>query len=1097
MLMTKANIKFLMLGLSMVTMLSACSLPKPQSRDQQDNNASFFIDSAPGDVRPDSQVNSLGLPEAKTFSFSACLKDTAKLKPITNQNFKVQELDQSFKTDMNGCLTWSEKVEFNYLADSQYVQLDRHLLGTGLHTGVRTVSYAINPWAHGESIPQVIDLTKASVSSLVKAESADNALKGLGQDKNPRRRSLWANAGTLNITQQKFTQNGVDLLVEFRATPSIQLTKMNGDIVYVNLNRGQYKARLTLINTYFQDGQEKRKMLGQSGSIDAAFTAGILTLSAPVSVQTLPTSGTIAFGLELSAVNPPAGLTPFQGVYQVGEYDKLKGGGSLQLDTNAGKVATNTTDAKIDVKADDAGQVNLQTYINDDSKPNVGAKSDVKTDTGSGPAPVRAKFEIGELSFSFVKVLRESSSSKEILFSIKACPKSALDQKIAREQKFKITHFRSAEKMDSSIEEFTSDNNGCVTWNENLAFNYFECQRYFSGKVRMQNADLGMDESIEVLVNPWEKATMLAKDGRYLADRSVLALSCDKEKKLGTKLWLKTWSYNSLSYDYKIDSTLDLTLVKKVQLSMDARLISYSSNSDGIDSETKLRAGLYLLKVLVTGNAEYQDGATYITHAKKIVTVTDGQINTDVEFLIHDLKTLANRNNIIFTLIPLDEKKAAALAADADPETAINTASGLDIGPFIGPVLLNMDDQSKPLRPLDGTGMAQYFTNKASNLPTAPVQALNQIMTVGLQKIEADRQAKIAMANKETFARENNLELLNLNQMTKPLYTRVAPADLQAALITGTVSNRFAHSLCVYWATDFLRKLSAEKNVVLSAEATRKIGQDCVSMAGGDTTDVFLTEKRIFIKEFGGARYSRGTQETVTVGTNFAMKSSHSHSKTSSYGWSASAGLSSYFANIIGMGLNANYSMTWSDSDDTGSENSQSVAQSTSLSVQQNIFEVTANKYEQCGIVRINPAVLKDRGGWFSSATNWAAQLDSKLSVQDRMDIATRGIMVCTGVDQDQAFKVNESYYLINQDTFYTHIQDSGDVRNRNFFAALRGAKEYQRFLTTIKAVQSSAQGSGTDTSLRANQVDTTIRLFQLGTSSFPGSMVLRETQAK
>lgn len=1069
---TEVNLKSLLLGLSLAALLTGCTLPKPQPRDSQDNNASFFIDSAPGEVRPDTQVNSLGLPESKTFSFSACVKDSAKLKPITHQNFKVQELNQNFKTDMNGCLTWSEKVSFNYLADSQYVQLDRHLLGTGLHTGVRTVSYAINPWAHGESIPQVVDLTKASVSSLVKSDQSEAALKGFGADKSPRRRSLWAEEGVLNITQQKFTDKGVDLLVEFRAKPSIQLTKMNGDIVYQNLGRGQFKARLTLINTYFQEGQEKRRKLGESALIQAQFSAGSLSLRAPVSVEVLPTSGTIAFGLELSAVDAPAGLMPFEGVYQVGEYDKLKAGGSVKLDTT---VVTPSVSGG--VPGQESTSVNLQTYINDDGNSAI-----------SGNA--RAKLEIGELTVSFQKVLRESSSSKEILFSIKACPKSGLDQKIAREQKFKLTHFRSQEKMDSNLEEITSDNNGCLTWNENLAFNYFECQRYVSGHVRLQNANMGMDEQIEVLVNPWEKGFLFGKDARYVADRSVLALSCEKEKKLGTKIWLKNWSYNSLSYDYKIDANLDMALVKRVQLSLDARLLSYSNNSEGVDNETKLRAGLYLLKVLVTGNTEYQDGATYITHAKKVVSVTDGQINTDIEFVIHDLKTLANRNNILFTLIPLDEKKAAALTAGADPETAINTQSGLDISPFIGPVLLNMDDQSKPLRALDGAAMAQYFTGKKLNLPAAPDQALNQILATGLERIEKDRQAKKALASKEAFARDNNLQLINLNEMTKAM-GRITPAELQTALISGTLSSRTARSLCSYWAYDFWRQLSAAKKAEYTDDAIRKIGQNCVGMVD-DQARPFLTEKRLFVKDFGGARYARGTQESITVGTNFAVSNSYSHSVSTSYGWSASAGFHSEFLNIVGLGLGANYGVTWSDTDTTSQDNTQNVAQATVLNVQQSTFELTANKYEQCGVLRVNPVVFKDRGGWFSQAVNWASQLDKKLSAPDRAEIATKGLLICSGVVQEGPLKISESYYLVNQDTFFTHMQDSGDTRNRNFFVALRGPKEFQRFLTAVKGTQSTAQGSGADTSLRAEQVDTSIRLFQLGAPTYPGSVILR-----
>src|SRR5690606_28050124 len=120
------------------------------------------------------------------------------------------------------------------------IRLDRTLVATGLHRGSRQISVAINPWSHGESLRAVIDLRKETVPGLISdPKLVERALKGFDRNGQLTPHHVWAEDGRLVIMEQQLTNKGVVLLVELRATPTIQLRKMNGDRVAKSFTRGR------------------------------------------------------------------------------------------------------------------------------------------------------------------------------------------------------------------------------------------------------------------------------------------------------------------------------------------------------------------------------------------------------------------------------------------------------------------------------------------------------------------------------------------------------------------------------------------------------------------------------------------------------------------------------------------------------------------------------------------------------------------------------------------------------------------------------------------------------------------------------------------
>lgn len=1080
--------------------LTACSLPKPQARLTEDGSATFYVDKASGELRADQDLDSFSLPKSRRYNFSVCLRDTGRSKAIQNQEFQIRETGDSVKTDLNGCLNWSERVAFNYLAQSQYIQLTRHLVAEGLHRGVREIDFAINPWSHGENLPQVLDLGKTSLPKVVtETTQVKYALLGVAGSESPsRQRPLWVEDGRSFITEQNFTPKGVNLMFEARMNPSVKLSNMNGEVVYQALTSGLFKARVSLIHIYTQDQKETHRLLVQSPWLDSRMEGGYLSVRTPLSLSAIPTRGQLAVGLELTPINGPTGLLPFEGLYLVGEYDQLKSISFLKISS----LAVGETPFK------------LSSYIN--------ASMD-EVSQGNDDNYQRPKIEVAPLEFKYIRVGKETTSTRQIFFNVKACLRNGIEQKATRSQTFKVTRFRQSESEPAQVSEIKTDNSACVNWDESLTFKYFDCQRYLKGFIQIENADLGLKQRLEVAVNPWETWGVLARDLRYSDGSNPITYDCKEENRLKTQLLLDSYSYNTLSYNYDIDSVLNLSVRKKVQMKLEPKLLIYNSLSGGRSDSDKLRDGVYLFKAVVVQNKDYDTDNTYVTHTQKIVNVMNGQINTDMEFSVSDLKALGNRNNIIIAVYPVDEQKLAQAGPNpSNLDALIDSGSGLEIQPFIGPVVLNSDEQSsKPLRLLDASTMADYFTTGQIKASHVPAELINSVIAQGLTQKEQALAAYKARADKNVIARENHLDLVNLNDSASTLALRrsfgidpdrflwmggMSPTpetynrllakasasqgqELTDLLTQGTLNESLAKKMCLYWFNDFMTKKKA-----LAPYAHQALTLECLRQVQADPKNFFILEKRLLVKELGGFQYLRGTNNSLSVGTSFSLSNSHSESQSRSLSLSLSAGLSYKFLEIFSLGLSGSYGLSWTTSDSQSNSNSVSVNESTSLTVQQGLFQVNLNKYEQCVSLRLNPLLfIKDTSSaWYNRRRDFISSLNKDLSDEDKALAVTQGIMICAGQDQQGPLQAAENYYLINQDVSGSQMQDMGDARNRNFFIALRGSRDYARFLSAIKSGQQGPQSTDASASPQAEREQFMMELFKQNTPSSPGSLLLQ-----
>lgn len=1082
-MLTSNSLNFIFLNLLLAVSLAGCNLPSPQEKPGNSKSGGVATFKAKADVKKSQSIETqvqgaFALPASKVFNLVACLKDVAYDKAIQGHDFQIVENESKATSDKEGCITWAEQINFNYLSDSQYILIERTIRGTKLHKGEQKVSFAINPWSHGENLPAVLNPEDGNeIPRLLNKENdIALALKGFSSENTPINRPLLVDEGRFFITEQKITADKIVVSVEVHPKVNLQLSKMNGDLFSRPLTSGTFRARLKLVHVYTTT-KEIRRLMAQTDYITATMTNGNLSLKSTMSIPALPTRGQFFLGLELDPVGAPQGMGGFTGIYYISEYDGLKGTGFLKLSPVVSQNPNFKLDTFINANvAEIMSQPTLTSPVITDGKKgeesvrvlrNANRPNDMNADIYQKP-----KIQIAKLDFDFLRVGQEHTSTRQIYYSIKACFRHGLDQKTVRAQTFKVTKFISSATANPVKVEKTTDINSCIMWEENISFDYFACHRYLKGTVKFENADLGVNEEVGILINPWEtNGSALGRDLRYVDPKEKLPLDCKAEARPRTQIALDGFNYNTISYRYKIDNHLNMTMVKKVMFKMDGRMLIYSSLSNGWSNPERLRDGVYLLRTAIVKNQDYDNNQnTYVASAEKFVNVLSGQVNTDLTYETQDLKALGNRNTILVEIHPIDDSKVIVTKEDIKMKdaslplsAAIDTKSSLESPTFVGTIVLNVDDANRSLRIMDSSVMSELLLKGQGLNNSATSNIIEKVVAQGLIDKKALQERISARAKQNIFAQENNVdpvemnlfksetplvELLGSTQLSqKQLLTK---AELGQIITTGKISNELALKLCAFWSKDYWRVLYGEKGGV-NYGLIDTFGLSCMHAVKKDPRSIFMVDRQTFVKSVAGSQYLGGVNQGYSVGTSFSMSASHSTYSTRSWAWNTKVGISKKALDLFSVGTDFGYTMSWATSDSKSEGDSMSLNGVKTLTVQTNTYKIRVNKYQQCAVVRLNPALFaKDTSSWLPK-TDYAKFVNPKLTEPERTIAITRGLWLCEGEDRTTPMDVTENYYLINQETNSTGQQDNGDDRNRKFFIALRSTNDFNSFLAALR----------------------------------------------
>ncbi|CAN5561822.1 hypothetical protein BH10BDE1_BH10BDE1_29050 [soil metagenome] len=262
-------------------------------------------------------------------------------------------------------------------------------------------------------------------------------------------------------------------------------------------------------------------------------------------------------------------------------------------------------------------------------------------------------------------------------------------------------------KSDGTVEPIRTNAQGVLIFNDEIKHVYFHPERYMLKVVQISHAS-GFKKRLPIVFNPWDNnGFTFGRDIRLLKKQIIAQVNLIPRPK--SELLLTQFQWGTQGFRYEVDNFLNLKMFKQFNLTINPRVLRYSSLTEGRMKNEALRDGVYLMKVAIQKDykpVNEPKPLEFVTAIKKLVRVANGIINTPVEMDFQDFRVLKIRSNMMIEIQTIDEAKLSQkqrkeLTFDGPIESLIEPNSGLAARTFVGPVVAYSNGFSASMRPTD------------------------------------------------------------------------------------------------------------------------------------------------------------------------------------------------------------------------------------------------------------------------------------------------------------------------------------------------------------------------------------------------------------
>jgi hypothetical protein len=1029
--------------------LSACT--PHSSGDSSGDSATFVIGHVASSFSATENHPKFSIPVARTMSLTACINDNQYSKSVKNHAFVIQggESELTQNTDSDGCLNWQERIAFNQLSDAAYLKVDRVLVAKGYQKGQRTLSLAINPWSN-----EVLYLKEKSVPSVLPSQQTTEKLKGKGAA-----HSIWADSIKATVQPIGMATTGTTYHVDVKFDPKIMLKSATGEVVPYSITQGSFTARMSLIRTPQTSKVERHDLVAQSKllTIDH-LVEGNLATSADLIVSGDCSLGSYEIGLDVIPDHGPEGLTALHGIYPIGscesligtKFAQLKNGDSWRADT----ISNFSIEAYTGTPYSTEG---FNTITSSVLKPNAEFENGVAT------SPVQvATVRVDDIAFDNL-----STTRKRHRYFLSVCLVASIDRRPI------VNHPVSVKGLSGITQRETfTQTDGCARIEDFVDVNSFEPVCWKRGTVTVTNQQLGLSEVIPVKINAMEAGSPGFMD---LRSSSVPDDSSDKACAQQKSFFVAgEFAVDRLSYDYNVDSNLNLILTKKMNILVPLHLNRPSISSSTESQDEKLPIGKYGLRWAVVDimESDFQNtkGDKIYGAGEQVVDINAAsQIQDPLSITLNNLKSLGSTNTLLLEIYPLDK--------------TVKRAVGLDSTVFRAPITLSHEN---------GSGIITLIPNSGG------------LLTSLTQKFNSARQRNLwsnhALGEKETYANVQGLKLINLSKGQR--LSTLSNAQLRNILDTSQFNTDTAQQFCREWVDNVLQVPIQVRNQNITPIPHQGWTNDLIGQVmhrGGSDAKAYVLNglcmkkvrqnpKAFFDVEFhyittGATRADSQVSSSVreiSISQSFSLSHSFSDSQSASIGAHVDASASldiPYTPAKVGVG--ASYSVSHDQSQSASSSNSVSVSNGVGLEFETLQMKIRYSDYEKCLVVRMNPAAVLNKQvhatsgasiltwmpGKGAGSEDLVGGFDSRLDGVSLLRVARRGVMICSGVTKhsERPLVFPENFYVIYQKLSDGQMVNTEADSSRPMFMTLRGRGSAMSFLSFITGAQSVPDSFQTD----------------------------------
>ncbi|PWU15204.1 MAG: hypothetical protein C5B49_12175 [Bdellovibrio sp.] len=1163
---------------------TGCTLPSPGGKPEvpqsfvsgpvDNGTGSFFISKWESNFTAAENMEELPLPKSRTITWTVCLKDRKNEKEVKEIHFNVYGPQggapiANEPTRPDGCMNWTEEIAMNPLADEKHLLLERRIEAAEFHHGSQKIGVLANPWTG-----QQIDPTKGQIKhGVVRGEQVQLHLQGKGSDQRPQ--PLVLEGVRTNVIHQKVDQEGGHYKLEIFGNLYVQRKKPEGDLHKIELPAAKNLRATIHLMCLYQYAKQDRPEIGIIGRFETPgeFISGnqILFSHDLTLTHYCATTSTLLIGLSVSVTPPATSPNPLA---LLASFEKILVGGNSAHFTGQsfsmpyGDFIKRTSSPESTGVAAPNGKPAIRTvseylqeqpllYMNKTlpsvaaekeeflARPNVKVLdvdqkayfplmkkygSHVSKVVTRSPDFIR-KYGI-EMKKAEVKAYQAKPTDKGFAknmsreYTIKACFTLGIDQQSIRSVNVNVTQI-------NGIKSFASTgSDGCIEWKDSVAFNFLttECRKKYEFTVHMDAYDY--TENIPVYINPWETAGYTSMDSRWFPPDQPESDPREQCVKGQTKIFFDYYYGDYIDrFRYGVDEYLGLKQFRTANLNLRPKYAPLTMTKDyGVDDKT-LPPGKYLMRYAIVDQLieDYTKVAALKDHiyliGRALIEVrSNGSINdlAPIEISNDAFPSLLGNNRFIVEIMPLKD------------EAALLMSTGAGVDDFHSAKYEDYVDKDTNIVPVPS--VAQWlFDNPRGGMHNLEIPNWDGTsLVLHLEKYFIPEQARVrrqqaASSTKESMAKDDDLELLNLNDRAKvqnfaqtldahnewPESEIQDPQALFQSWLDGKEMDAIdGRRLCRYFFHNLWRKplgpegLDAYPPDYANGDGVPQyLSRTCVNelvrndfnkLIGNDFRSPFDVHFHYFVKNPQIIPTEICTQPQDGQPKSCDRRNVPLPQFVESLGISDGFGLSRNFGSGYGfdfggkvryMGAGPGFSFFMGHV--TGSGQSAGSGSSRSLSSDRLSFPIMAQDAERCVSIQLNPQLFLEKkhnsiiGVYRSEYARWSRQ---DLTYEQTMKLLSRGILICQGHTEGHSISFMEDYFFIrggNDKPFAVDTNSSDYIKT--WFASLRGQIDYADFRRNLNQTLDYPANDSSNYDDQRTDLSKMQRVFRIGSGTRPG----------
>lgn len=687
--------KWICHALAAVVLASAmvgCVRGEKQTAEQMAANytgastANFDMKEIKGDSVPSQTNATWNVNTARDYTFTVCFKFTATNAILRNQRFvaiaKRAQGDTVFPakepTNNDGCSSWTETVHYNPFADSQYIELKRLIQGeTDNLRGNRVATLCVNPWAADRRLtsPEVYDCGFRPMPAgvrVAKQQDTEMALHGLSRERGGFQEGTPIYMDNIAVSTQMTSlsseNDGAPLTVRVEFQPGISPFRPDGTMDPNPLALPGGRFRITpVLRTYTElNGHlEYHERISSKPVVvdNVQMINGWASARFDFQIKATCSVGSWHLGLRVEAIDPPAHLKPFEGVFDLQTCQELNIAQKAirilpewRVDRRKPSLVYTASGALREPHHPDFTE-----WLQPDNTP---LDEILKIDGRARQEP----FNLRPLQVRWLGIEPgETNVQRTVLYQIQACPSHPGNNRHLAGVKFdvyRIVDGKEPEKLDEDNQPNRAPVTGgesCFIYRDRLTHWYYEKEHYFRVKYRVVRRLGNVYAERTVFINPWDFGFTFGRDtlGENATPAQWEAEERLAQSKPPSRMVIYGYRYETISFRYEIDPWLNLIVRKNIIFRIEPFVIRAHSLTQGRGNNREpIRDGIYLLRTAI--QKIYDDHGRereFIDTYETPVRVQSGAIVAPIEYAMKDLRLMRVRSNMLMELIPLDEKQ--------------------------------------------------------------------------------------------------------------------------------------------------------------------------------------------------------------------------------------------------------------------------------------------------------------------------------------------------------------------------------------------------------------------------------------------------------